>query len=118
MRSGYNIKNHLDKIGIEATLYDGEWNSMPFKCTVNPLWRKKSSAFDDDVTELGINEARYYLYLGPKTHNVMEISDNGYLQTSSGKYKFMRKNAVKINDEVIYYTGILREIKKAEYDEY
>ena len=54
MRSGYIIKNHLDKIGIEATLYDGEWNSMPFKCTVNPLWRKKSSAFDDDVTELGI----------------------------------------------------------------
>lgn len=52
MRSGYIIKNHLDKIGIEATLYDGEWNSMPFKCTVNPLWRKKSSAFDDDVTEL------------------------------------------------------------------
>lgn len=51
MRSGYIIKNHLDKIGIEATLYDGEWNSMPFKCTVNPLWRKKSSAFDDDVTE-------------------------------------------------------------------
>ena len=40
MRSGYIIKNHLDKIGIEATLYDGEWNSMPFKCTVNPLWRK------------------------------------------------------------------------------
>ena len=67
MRSGYIIKNHLDKIGIEATLYDGEWNSMPFKCTVNPLWRK---------------------------------------------------NAVKINDEVIYYTGILREIKEAEYDEY
>ncbi len=41
MRRGYIIKNHLDKIGIEATLYDGEWNSMPFKCTVNPLWRKK-----------------------------------------------------------------------------
>ena len=79
MRSGYIIKNHLDKIGIEATLYDGEWNSMPFKCTVNPLWRKKSSAFDDDVTELGINEARYHLYLGPKTHNIMEISDNGHL---------------------------------------
>lgn len=48
----------------------------------------------------------------------MEISDSGYLQTSSGKYKFLRKNAVKINDEVIYYTGILREIKEAEYDEY
>ena len=106
MRSGYIIKNHLDKIGIEATLYDGEWNSMPFKCTVNPLWRKKSSAFDDDVTELGTNEARYHLYLGPKTHNVMEISDNGYLQTSSGKYKFLRKDAVKINDEVIYLSLI------------
>ena len=118
MNSAYIIKDQLDKIGSTAVLKDGDWTSMPFKCTVSPLWRKKSSAFDDDVTELGTNEARYHLYLGPKTHNVMEISDNGYLQTSSGKYKFLRKDAVKINDEVIYYTGILREIKEAVYDEY
>ena len=114
MRSGYIIKNHLDKIGIEATLYDGEWNSMPFKCTVNPLWRKKSSAFDDDVTELGTNEARYHLYvLVRKTHNVMEISDNGYLETSSGKYKFLRENAVKNKRRgYLLYRHFLREIRR------
>ncbi len=118
MKSAYIIKNQLDKIGITATLNDGEWSSMPFKCTVNPLWRKKSSAFDDSVTSVGVNEARYHLYLGPKTHNILEISDDGFLQSADGNYKFIRKNAVKINDEVIYYTGILREMKEACYDEY
>ena len=118
MRSAYIIKNQLDKIGVEATLNDGKWKSMPFKCTVSPLWRKKSSAFDDSVTSAGINEARYHLYLGPKTHNILEIGEDGYLKTASGNYKFLRKNAVKINDEVIYYTGSLREIKEVTYDEY
>ncbi len=118
MRSAYIIKNHLDKIGITATLNDGQWSSMPFKCTVSPLWRKKSSAFDDSVTSAGINEARYHLYLGPKTHDIFKIGEDGCLKTASGNYKFLRKNAVKINDEIIYFTGILREIKEAEYDEY
>ena len=118
MNSAYIIKNQLDKIGSTAVLKDGDWTSMPFKCTVNPLWRKKSSAFDDNVTEVGTNEARYHLYIGPKTHNIFEIEESGRLIYNDVSYKFLRKNAVKINDEIIYYTGILMEVKEAQYNEY
>lgn len=118
MNSAYIIKNQIDKVGVTSILKEGEWSSMPFKCVVNPLWRKKSSAFDDDATPVGINEARYHLYIGPKTHNILEVGNEAYLQIGDVDYEFIRKNAVKINDNVIYYTGILREIKEAKYDEY
>ena len=118
MNSAYIIKNQFDKIGSTAVLKDGDWTSMPFKCTVSPLWRKKSSAFDDNVTKVGTNKARYHLYIGPKTHNIFEIEEDGRLIYNDISYKFLRKNAVKINDETIYYTGILREVEEAQYDEY
>ena len=105
MNSAYIIKNQLDKIGSTAVLKDGDWTSMPFKCTVS-------------VTKIGTNKARYHLYIGPKTHNIFEIEEDGRLIYNDISYKFLRKNAVKINDETIYYTGILREVEEAQYDEY
>ena len=65
MNSAYIIKNQLDKIGSTAVLKDGDWTSMPFKCTVSPLWQKKSSAFDDRVTKVGKNKERYHLFIRP-----------------------------------------------------
>ena len=126
MNSAYIIKNQLDKIGSTAVLKDGDWTSMPFKCTVSPLWRKKSSAFDDSVTKVGTNKARYHLYkMGKRVNStdktktrIFEIEEDGRLIYNDISYKFLRKNAVKINDETIYYTGILREVEEAQYDEY
>ena len=118
MNSSLIIKKQLEKIGSDAVLKDGSWTSMPFKCSLDSLWRKKSSTFDDNVNMVGINEARYYLFIGPCTHDITALSDNAILSVNGKNYAFLRKNGVDINNQTIYYTGIVREVKEAEYDEY
>ncbi len=118
MNSALVIKKQLEKTGNTATLVDGTWTSMPFKCSLDSLWRKKSSMFDDNVNMVGTNEARYSLYIGPHTHDITALSDTANLVLNGKKFAFVRKNAVMIGDRVIYYTGIVREVKEASYDEY
>ena len=112
------IKRQIDKTGSNAVLSDGNWTSMPFKCFLESLWRRKSSMFDDDVSMIGVCEGRYYLYIGPLTHDITSLSDEANLIVDGKKFSFMRRNGVKINNEVIYFTGIAREVKEAKYDEY
>lgn len=118
MNSSLIIKKQLEKIGNVAVLKDGGWTSMPFKCSLDSLWRKKSSTFNDDVNMTGVKAERYYLFIGPYTHDITALSDNAVLSVNGKNYAFIRKNGIDINDETVYYTGIVREVKEAEYDEY
>lgn len=112
------VKKQLEKAGSTVCLKDGEWTSTPFKACVNCLWRKKSSAFEDNYTQIGANGAQYYLYIGPASHDITALSDGALLEFDGVCYEFKRRDAVKFCDEVIYYTGIMRRIKEAEYEEY
>lgn len=118
MNCSYLIKKQLDKIGRRVYLQDGDWISMPFNACLNHLWRKKASSFEDECTELGSSSAEYYLYIGPKEHNIISLSENAVLACDDMKFVFKRREAVKIGNEIIYYTGILRKVEEGNYDEY
>ena len=105
------IKRQIDKLGATIQLVDGEWSSMPFKALVSPLWRKKSSNFEPRVTELGSNLHEYYLYIGPAQHNICDLSDDAILKFGDDLFEFKHRDVVIINDEVLYYNGILRKLK-------
>lgn len=78
---------------------------------MSPLWRKKSSNFEARVTELGSNLHEYYLYVGSAEHNICDLSDEAILKSGSDLYEFKHRDVMIINDEVIYYNGILRKLK-------
>lgn len=118
MNNAYIIKRELEKVGNETYLTDGEWTSMPFWAYVYPLWRKKSSAFESLLTEIGAKNDEYYLFIGPKDHNILSLSDCGNVLYDDNKFAFVRKDSVKVSGEVIYYTGILKKIRESEYVEY
>lgn len=118
MNCSYLIKKQLDSIGNQVYLQDGEWISMPFYACLNHLWRKKTSSFEDVVSEIGSSVAEYYLYIGPKEHNIETLSDNAVLIWDDIKFVFRRREAVKVGNETVYYTAILRKVKEAEYEEY
>ncbi len=117
MKKANIIKNQLDKSAGKVYLSDNEWNSMPFNAFVTHLWRRKSSAFEPEYTELGAVSPEYYLYIGPYNHDITALSDDLLLHMDGSCFEFKRRDAVKFCDETIYYTGILQKLKgEGAYD--
>lgn len=116
MNISHIIKREIDKVGSTVYLKNDNWSSTPFKACIQPLWRKKSSAFGDGHLPFGAVCERYSLFIGPVTHDITAV--DSLLYRNEEKYEFVRKTPVIVNDDVIYYTGILKEIKEADYDEY
>lgn len=111
------IKSQLARIGVTVCLKDGEWTSMPFKASLSRLWRKKSSGFEHTLTELGEAGSDYYLFIGPYNHNIRTLSADGILLYDGDEYEFKCKDPVMLNDTVLYYSGVLRKIRRGDYDE-
>ena len=111
------IKSQLDKAGRTVYLKDGEWRSVPFKACVSHLWRKKTSAFEPEYAQLGRSFSEYYLYIGPYGHDITSLSGDAVLELDGENYAFKHADAVFFGGEVIYYTGILKRIKGADWDE-
>lgn len=112
------IKNQLRAVGNTVYLSLDDWTSMPFKAVVNHLWRKKTSAFTAQPTEIGQVNPQYYLYVGPADHDITALGRDVILLCEDGKYKFRRMDAVRKNNEVLYFTGVLERLEEAEYEEY
>lgn len=111
MKKELLIKAQIDKIGRQIYLQDGDWTSMPFNACISHLWRKKSSDFEPDYTELGKVSRDYYLYIGPYNHNICDLSDDTVVLMDGEKFIFRCKDPVLFGSNAIYYTGILRKLK-------
>lgn len=118
MNSAIIIKKQLEKVGNTAYLKDGDWVSTPFYINLEPLWKKKSSLFEDELERLGRDRRRYYRYIGPYDHKITELSDGAELIFNEKYYEFKRRDAVMAGDKALYYTGIVREKEDGEYVEY
>lgn len=111
MSSEYIIRRRIERTGNTVSIRDGDWCSVPFKALISPLWRKKSSAFENSYTELGGNLNEYYLYIGSANHSITELSEEALLHFGDEVFEFKHRDCVKVNDTVLYYTGILRRLK-------
>ena len=105
------IRHQIERLGVTVILKDGGWESVPYKAMVNPLWRRKSSNFENKYTELGGVLNEYYLYIGASNHDITKLSDDAVALIGDDRYEFKHKDSVKINDKTIYYTAILRKLK-------
>lgn len=111
MKDEILIKSQLDKIGSQVYLCDGDWTSMAFNACISHLWRKKSTDFEPDFTELGEVSKDYYLYIGPYSHNICDLSDSATLLWDGEVFAFKCRDKVVFGGKVVYYTGILRKLK-------
>lgn len=114
MNKEYIIRHRIEKLGRSVVLSDGEWNSVPFKALISPLWRKKSSNFESIHTELGSCFSEYYLYIGSSNHNITDLSDDALLMFDGNTYEFKHRDKVIVDDKLLYYTGILRKLTEVK----
>ena len=105
------IKRQLEKAGKTICLKDGEWISTPFNACISHLWRKKTSSFEPEYSELGKSSLQYYLYIGPYNHDITALSEEAVAEVNGENYEFKCADAVTFAGEVIYYTGILKRLE-------
>ncbi len=110
MNRAYKVKDGLEKTGRKVFLKDGNWVSPPFYAVIQPRWKNNKSDFELKETEIGVVSADYYTYIGPFHHNILSLSDNAELYADGIKYMFRKKEAIKLENKVLYFTGILRKI--------
>lgn len=118
MNREYIIRHNIERLGKSVTLVDDEWHSVPYKALVSPLWRKKSASFERKYTELGSCGSEYYLYIGSANHNITDLSDNAVLILDGDAYEFKHRDKVVVDDELLYYTGVLRKLTEDKNYEY
>lgn len=117
MNKQHIISRQLERLGSTVLLVDGEWTSVPYRAMIYSLWRKKSSNFESSYTQIGTDLSQYYHYIGPANHNITELGDNALLKLGDDYYEFKHRDKVMIDDEVIFYNGILRRLKGECFDE-
>lgn len=109
------IKKQLDKAGRTVYFKDGEWISTPVNACVSHLWRKKTSNFEPEYTELGQSTRDYYLYTGPYNHDITSLSDDATVAFDGDEYEIKCADAVTFGNNIIYYTAILKRLR-GDYD--
>ena len=105
------IKRQLNKAGKTVYFKDKNWLSAPFCACLSPLWRKKTANFEPKYTELGLSFREYFLYTGPYDHKVTALSDEAMVISGEDKFEIKCSDAVIFNNEIIYYTAILKKLK-------
>lgn len=116
MKKADKIRRGLRRVGREVFLADGDWVSVPYYAVLEQRWKSNKSNFESRQTEIGYVSADYYTYIGPSDHDIEAVSENGYLYADGVKYIFKKKERVKMENELIYFSGVVRRVRETEYD--
>lgn len=118
MEKQYKIKNGLKKAGRKVRLGGENWLGMEYYAVIEHNHRKTKSNFDDRHTEIGAADKDFYTYIGPFDHDITAVPKVLLYAGNSEIYSFKKAEAVRFNDEIIYYFGILKKYRRADYDRY
>ncbi len=116
MNTRHILQKEIENLGATVIITDGEWSSVPFKAILRPLWRKKSSNFEKKLTELGGSLMEYYQYIGSANHFITDLTEDALLIFDGESYEFKHRDKVIANNQVLFYTGILRKLKGDDND--
>lgn len=110
------IKNQLTRAGNSACLVTGAGRSLPFFCTLQQTWRKNKSNFTDRQTPIGRVNKDFYLYIGPFDRNILELPEDAVLETGDRSYYFIKREAVCMGGQLLYYTGVMKRLQEGSYE--
>ena len=110
------IKNQLTRAGNSACLVTEAGRSLPFFCTLQQTWRKNKSNFTDRQTPIGRGDKDFYLYIGPFDRNILELPEDAVLETGDRSYYFIKREAVCMGGQLLYYTGVMKRLQEGSYE--
>ena len=111
MISSENIQAYLEKYGCEVAIApDGEEYDAPYRAFVQPLRYKNKMYLEGTRTRVGYADQSYYLYVGPATVDVCNLSDKAVLKMGDVRFYFSHCEAVRLADQTVYMWAVLRAL--------
>ena len=105
------IEKMLNKFGnsVHITGADG-WSSPIFSAFIQPLRYKNKLYVSGDVTPLGINPNRVYLYIGPASHDLTKLDKTYRIHDSdNNSYLIDRAEKIKVKNNIVYIWAVIRQ---------
>lgn len=101
------IEQILKSFGRDVCLANGDgWTSATFRAFIQPLRYKNKMYLEGIYTAAGKSEKGYYLYIGPKEHDLTK-SDDFLIKAGSDMLKIERAEKVYFKGEVCYIWAVL-----------
>ncbi len=107
-------KKYLKQLGNTVTIITADGSKREFFAAVEQTWRKNKSRFEFSSTELGKVRNDYYIYFGPCDVDITVLDENAVLLCNGIEYCFVIAHGVFSNDEIVYYTGVLKRIYRED----
>lgn len=114
-----NIEKIMNRYGRTVCAVDGNGKKIAEKrCFIQPLRYKNKMYLEGTPTEIGVNEAGYFLFIAPATMDLESIGNNGYLYDDEKRYHIDRWEKIWVGDKVFYLWAILKERSEGKYPVY
>lgn len=101
------IEQIFKSFGRDVCLANGYgWYSETFRAFIQPLRYKNKMYLEGIYTAAGKSEKGYYLYIGPKEHDLTKSADF-LVKAGSDTFKTERAEKVYFGNEVCYIWAVL-----------
>ena len=114
-----NIERIMNRYGRSISIIDSCGNKVEEKkCFVQPLRYKNKMYLEGTPTEIGMNDAGYYLFLGPADMQLDKLGEKGFLSDGTKKYHIDRWEKIWFKETVFYLWAVLKEHTDGVYPYY
>lgn len=106
------IKEEMKKYAQSCTITTKEGKVITTRVMTDHLWKRDKSRFEGNATKIG-NASKDYV-IGLFIEDVTSYGEEDILSLLGIDYYFIKSNPVCVGDEIIYYSSVLRQIKKED----
>ena len=114
-----NIERIMNRYGRSISAFDSDGKLIEKKkCFIQALRYKNKMYLEGTPTEIGMDDAGYYLFLGPASMQTDRLGDSGYLSDGKKKYHIDRCEKIWYGEDVFYLWAVLKEHTDGSYPAY
>lgn len=114
-----NFRKSLERYGrpVQTERRDGSVMQKA-KGFIQPLRYKNKMYIEGTPTEIGINDAGYYLFIGSPDLRLDLVKDGGYITDGEKKYHIDRWEKMFLGNEIFYIWAVLKEYDGGDFPVY
>lgn len=119
MRNRKKFEFIINRFGRPASVVTAQGDALPSRrCVIQALRYKNKMYMEGTPTEIGINDAGYYLFLAPADFEIDKAEGGGYISDGEKRYHIDRREALYSGDDKLYIWAILKEERDGGYPVY
>lgn len=110
-------EKYLRILGRKLTIVMADGSEDIVFAAVQPIWKKNKTKFESNHSEIGLNFAEFYNYIGPSSLDITALKEDDYVIYNGNKYFFVRVYPIEADGKIQFYSGILKRVWESDYDD-